>query len=76
MHGQTMINYKSNRCKHAYGETCMQGHLFEHFCENDHVDFLCDVSITFIDKTNPSNPLNAKINEYIFLKYLRLLDLI
>ena len=54
----------------------MQGHLFEHFCENDHVDFLCDVSITFIDKTNPSNPLNTKINEYIFLKYLRLLDLI
>ena len=38
----------------------MQQHLFDHFCDSDHSDFLSDVSITFIDKTDPSDPLKRE----------------
>ena len=50
-------NYKSNNRKHQRLEPCMQEHLFEHFNEEGHHGFLEDVSITFIDKTDPSEPL-------------------
>ena len=38
----------------------MQQHLFEHFYEEGHHSFLEDVSITLIDKTDPSNPLQKE----------------
>ena len=34
----------------------MQEHLFSHFSIADHDGFLNDVSISFIDKTDPSDP--------------------
>ena len=45
----------------------MQEHLFEHFNEEGHHGFLEDVSITFTDKTDPSEPLKRGITEDIFL---------
>ena len=35
----------------------MQEHLFSHFSMAGHGGFLNEVSITFIDKTDPSDPL-------------------
>ena len=37
-----------------------QKHLYEHFIEKDHEGFLQDVSIIFIDKTDPSDPLERE----------------
>ena len=34
----------------------MQQHLFEHFSSEGHSNFLDDVSIIFIDKTDPKGP--------------------
>ena len=34
----------------------MQQHLFEHFSSEGQNNFLDDVSIIFIDKTDPKNP--------------------
>ena len=31
-------------------------HLFEHFAKEGYCSFLNNVTITFIDKTNPKNP--------------------
>ena len=42
-----------------YG-TCMQQDLFENFSEEGHHSFLEDVSITLIDKTDPSNHLQRE----------------
>ena len=53
-------NYKSNCRKHQRGETCMQQHLYEHFCCSSHICFICDVSVTFIDKSDPSDPLKRE----------------
>ena len=53
-------NYKSNCRKHQRGETCMQQHLYEHFCSSNHNCFISDVSVTFIDKTDPSDPLKRE----------------
>ena len=38
----------------------MQEHLFEHFNEEGHHGFLEDVSIIFIDKTDPSEALKRE----------------
>ena len=38
----------------------MQEHLFEHFNEEGHYRFCEDVSITFIDKTDPSELLKRE----------------
>ena len=35
----------------------MQQHLYEHFWSSNHSCFISDVSVTFIDKTDPSDPL-------------------
>ena len=35
----------------------MQQHLFEHFNNEGHYCFLDEIFITFIDKTDPSEPL-------------------
>ena len=53
-------NYRFNSRKHAHGISCMQEHLYEHFCDSEHSGFLNDVSITFIDKTDPTNPLQRE----------------
>ena len=34
----------------------MQQHLFEHFASEGHCSFLENVTITFIDKTDPKDP--------------------
>ena len=41
-------------------ETWMQEHLFRHFSSSGHNGFLIDVSITFIDKTDTSDPLKRE----------------
>ena len=51
---------KSNNRKHQCLEPCMEEHLFEHFNEEEHHGFLEDVSITFIEKINPSEPLKRE----------------
>ena len=48
--------YKMNDRNFLKGQTCMQQHLFEHFASEGHCSFLEDVSITFIDKTDPKDP--------------------
>ena len=53
-------NYRSNSRKHAHGISCMQEHLYEHFCDSEHSGFLNEVSITFIDKTDPTNHLQRE----------------
>ena len=40
----------------------MQQHMFNHFCTPGHCRFLEDASLTFIDKTDPSDPL--KMEDY------------
>ena len=49
-------NYKSNDRKYLNRQSCFQEHIFEHFKGDDHSGFVENVSITFIDKTDPSNP--------------------
>ena len=53
-------NYKSNDRKFQRLEPCMQEHLFSHFSMSVHNGFLNDVSITFIDKTDPSDLLRRE----------------
>ena len=53
-------NYKSDSRKHGQRATCIQQHLFNHFCKSGHCGFLEDVSLTFIDKTDPSDPLKRE----------------
>ena len=45
--------------ENSRNEDCMQKHLYDHYlsCNND---FLNMVSVTFIDKTDPSNPLERE----------------
>ena len=38
----------------------MQQHLYEHFCSSNHYCFISDVSVTFMDKTDPSDPLKRE----------------
>ena len=38
----------------------MQQHLYEHFWSSNHSCVISDVSVTFIDKTDPSDPLNRE----------------
>ena len=52
-------NYKSNDRKYLNRQQlCFQEHIFEHFNGAGHSGFLENVSITFSDKTYPSNPEN------------------
>ena len=53
-------NHRSNSRKHAHGISCMQEHLYEHFCDSEHSGFLNHVSITFIDRMDPTNPLQRE----------------
>ena len=53
-------NYKNNSRNYQEYGTCIQQHTFEHFYGEWHHSFLEDVSITLIDKTDPSNPLQRE----------------
>ena len=53
-------NYKSDSRKYGQGATCIQQHLFNHFCASGHCGFLEDVSLTITDKTDPSDPLKRE----------------
>ena len=53
-------NYRPNSRKHAHGIPCMQEHLYKNFCDSEHSGFLNDVSITFIDKADLTNPLQRE----------------
>ena len=53
-------NYKSNDRKFQRLEPCRQEHLSSHFSLADHDGFFNDVSITFIDKTDPTDPLRRE----------------
>ena len=49
-----VASFKSKSFKRR--EKCMQEHLYKHFESEGHTEFLDDVSITPIDKTDGSNP--------------------
>ena len=56
-------NYKSKDRKYQKLELklpYMQEHLFEHFNREGHHCFSDEISITFIDKTDPSEPLKRE----------------
>ena len=55
-------NYKENARKFDRGEHFVQKHLYEHFTLPGHSGFLHDVSVTLIDKTDPSCP--TKLEDY------------
>ena len=58
-------NYKMNDRNFLKGQTCMQQHLFEHFASEGHCSFLEDVTIIFIDKTDPrSEPTGTLLEAY------------
>ena len=61
-------SYKSNDRKFQRIKPSMQEHLFSHFSMAGHDRFLNDDSITFIDKTDPFDPL-WKITEDKHLKH-------
>ena len=54
--------------KPGQGATCMQKHLLNQFCVSGHCSFLEDVSLTFIDKTDPSDPLKEKTTGEVHLR--------
>ena len=49
-------NYKSKSKSFKRGEKCIQEQLYKHFEKEGHTEFLMDVLITLIDKTDGSNP--------------------
>ena len=53
-------NYKSNSRNYNCNQPCMQRHLYEHYSGVGDCGFLEHVSITLIDKTNPSDPLKRE----------------
>ena len=53
-------SYKMNNRNFLKGQTLMQQHLLEHFASEGHCSLLEDVTITFIDKTDPKNPNRRK----------------
>ena len=49
-------NYKMNNKIFSKSQTCMQQYLYEHLASEGNCSFLGDVTITFIDKTDPKDP--------------------
>ena len=43
------------------GEKCMQQHLYKHFESEGHTEFLDDVSVKLIHKTDGSNPTKREL---------------
>ena len=60
--GQTTGNYlqKIFDRKFQRSEPCMQEHLFQTFSTAGHNGSINDVSVTFIDKADPSDPLKRE----------------
>ena len=46
-------NYNRDLRKDGQGATCVQQHLFNHFCTSDYCGFFQDVLLTFVNKTDP-----------------------
>ena len=53
-------NYNCNCYKHPKCESVKEKHLYNHFMLEDHTQFVNDVSIIFIDKTDPTDPLKRE----------------
>ena len=53
-------SYEDNNRKYQRSEVCMQEHLFRHFSSPGYNGFLNDVSITFMDKADYSDPLKRE----------------
>ena len=53
-------NYRDNARKALSGLAHVQTHIFQHFQTDSHHGFLEDCQITFIDKTDGSNPLRRE----------------
>ena len=53
-------DYKSHSRKQGQGAECLQQHLFNHFCTCSHCGFLEDVSLTFINETDPTDPVKGE----------------
>ena len=53
-------NYKCNDRKYVRGKACLQEHLFEYFKSKGQNNFLHDVSVTLIDKTDAKNPIKRE----------------
>ena len=53
-------SYRCNCYEHAKGESVKQKHLYDHFMLEDHTQFANDVSVIFIDKTDPTDPLKRE----------------
>ena len=64
--GYRWNNYKDNNNKHSCNEICIQEHLFKHFNNMRHSDFLSNVSIAHIDNTDGKNPKNTGLLEENF----------
>ena len=56
-------------------QACMQHHSFEHFSNEVHCSFLGDVTITFIDKTDPKDPKRREDYWKYTLKTMTPLDI-
>ena len=52
----TRNNYQMNSRNFLKCQTYMRQDLYEHFANEGHCSFLEDVTITFIDKTDPKHP--------------------
>ena len=53
-------NYKNNTRNYDCNHPCMQRHLYDHYSSVGHSRFLEQVLITFIDKTDTSDPLKRE----------------
>ena len=53
-------NYKSKSKSFTRGEKCIQEYLYNYFESEGHIEFLDDVSITLIDKTDGFNPIKRE----------------
>ena len=49
-------NYKMNDRNFLKGQTCLQQYLLENFASEVHCSFFEDITIIFIDKTDPKDP--------------------
>ena len=68
-------NYRCNCHKHAKGESVKQEHLYDHFMLEEHAKFVNDAPIYFIDKTDPTDPLQREQYwRHMALKFLKVCD--
>ena len=53
-------DYKCCSCKHAEGKSGKQQHIYDHLMDKNHKDFVQNVSVTLIDKTDSSDLLERE----------------